>query len=262
MHLVHRNRVWWNTPLRTHVKLSYYGHALSAFLRSFSKKTHIKYLGHRLYYDNLATPLSLQAYPHEISKSILSNLSGAKLKHVLDIGGNIGQFSLTLDHFLEGAANIDVLEPNSEIFELLKKNTRHKDNIRTFNLGLGKSGTAHMYYTPGKSATGSIFKSNAGKASAKKLKIKVADDVSEATGRKKYDLVKIDVEGYEYRLLEAIKPFTTQFMFIEVSLDRYKDFCHSKLFRLIEEKFGKFDIVHLSHGNLSSNNFDIMLRFV
>ena len=264
LQLVQRNTIWWDTPLPASMKLAYYWHMVNALLRSVStRKMHINYLGNRMHYDNFVTPLSLQAYPHEITHSIISNVSGHKIKNVLDIGGNIGQFSLTLSHVLKDAAKIDILEPNSEIFELLTKNTHGKKNIRTFNYGVGKKGTQHIFYTPGKSATGSVFKSNTtNHTKAKKTKIKMVNDIAELTGRSKYDLVKIDVEGYEYQLLEAIKPFAAKLMFIEVSLGRYKDFNHSKLFKLIEKKFGKFDIVHLSGGDSTSNNFDVMLKFV
>lgn len=245
-------------------KLAYYWHMFNAFARSAStRKMRINYLGNSVHYDNFVTPLSLQAYPHEITHSILSNAAGHKIKKVLDIGGNIGQFSLTLSHVLKDAAKIDILEPNSEIFDLLQKNTHGKKNIRAFNYGVGKKGTHHIFYTPGKSATGSVFKTNTtDHTKAKKTQIKMVNDIAELTGRDKYDLVKIDVEGYEYQLLEAIKPFKTKLMFLEVSIGRYKDFCHSKLFNLIEKKFGKFDIVHLSSGNSSSNNFDVMLKFI
>jgi hypothetical protein len=91
----------------------------------------------------------------------------------------------------------------------------------------------------------------------------LVDDIGKLTNNLTYDLVKIDVEGYEYSLLKAIHPFKTKLLFLEVSsLGRYKNFSHSRLFNLIEKKFGKFDIVHLSGGDSHSNNFDVMLRFI
>ena len=265
LHLLRRNALWWNTPLTLSEKLFYYGHIFSSIIRAFfTKKRRIIYLGNVLFYDNVAVPLSLQAYPHEIHRSILANISGLKVKKVLDIGGNIGQFSLTLSHALKDKVHIDVLEPNPEAFGLLKLNTASKKNIRVFNLGIGKPSLSHMFYTPGKSATGSIFRRNADvKSAPKKQKITLINDTVEVTGHANYDLVKIDVEGYEYNLLEVIKPLQTKLMFLEVSgRGRYKNFPHSGLFSLIEKKFGKFDIVHLSGGGVNSNNFDVMLRFV
>ncbi|MDP4038665.1 MAG: FkbM family methyltransferase [bacterium] len=264
LHLIQRNSLWWNTPLSVTEKLTYYGFIFSSVIRAaFTKKKKIVYLGNVLHYENIATPLSLQAYPHEVYKSILANTRGIRIKRVLDIGGNIGQFSLTINHALKDKVLIDVLEPNSEIFHLLRENTAHKKNIRIFNLGVGKSSLKHMYFNPGKSATGSIFKRNSTtKSAAKKTKIELVNEVAKVTGNLKYDLVKIDVEGYEYSLLESIKPFATKLMFLEVSgLGRSKNFTHSDLFSLIESKFGKFDILHISDTHAKSNNFDILIRF-
>lgn len=211
LHLVNRNAVWWNSPLPVVEKFLYYGSMFSSIVRAYLvKKKRIKYLGDNLYYDNFATPLSLQAYPYEIYNSILANTPHFKVKRVLDIGGNIGQFSLTLSHALKDNVHIDVLEPNPEAFQLLRLNTAHRKNIRIFNLGIGKPSLKHMYYTPGRSATGSVFKRNADVESvAKKTKINLVDNIVKVTGRLNYDLVKIDVEGYEYNLLEVIKPLQT-----------------------------------------------------
>ena len=265
LHLIQRNTKWWNTPLTTQEKLTYYGFITSSIVRAAStKQKRIRYLGNVLHYDNIATPLSLQAYPYEINKSILSNAHGINFRRILDIGGNIGQFSLTLSHALRDKPVIDVLEPNAEIFHLLRKNTAHKRNIRIHNYGVGKPNIKHMYFTPGKSATGSLFKANTTIASsAKKTKIALINDISKLTGCAKYDLTKIDVEGYEYSLLESIKPFKTKLLFLEVSgQGRYKNFAHSSLFNLIEKKFGKYDIIHLSGSHAKADNFDAMLKFV
>lgn len=250
-------------PIGTTTKLSYYGFIASAIARAATTKNlRVRYLGSTLHYDNFATPLTLQLYPHEISQNILANVSPLKISKVLDIGGNIGQFSLTLSHALDNKVKIDVLEPNPVAFELLQKNTSAKPNIKVYNVGVGATDSLYMYYTPGKSGTGSVFRANTSKAKlAKKIKIKLVNNISTLTGQKEYDLIKIDVEGYEYSLLEAIKPLRTKYLFMEVSLNRYKNFSHSQLFGLIEDKFGKFDIVHLSAADAGTNNFDILLKF-
>ena len=266
LQLIRRNVTWWHAPISTSVKLFYYGSMLSSLSRAVAiKKFTINYLGNTLHYDNLVTPLSLQVYPYEITRNILSNAANIKIKKVLDVGGNIGQFCLTLSYVLQDNVLIDVLEPNPEIYSLLRKNTSRKKNIRTYNVGVGKPTIKHLFYVPGKSAAGSILKDNAnhGKKRVRKTTIQVTDDIPGLTGLKDYDLIKIDVEGYEYTLLEEIKPIVTKLMVLEVSgLGRYKNFTHSRLFSLIESKFGKFDIVHLSHSDARSVNFDIMLRFV
>lgn len=265
LHLLQRNAKWWGAPIGTTAKLSYYGFIASAITRAATtKRKKVRYLGHPLSYDNFATPLSLQLYPYEINNSILANVPDIKIKRVLDIGGNIGQFSLTLSHALKDKVRIDVIEPNSDIYELLNANTSQKSNIHIYNFGIGKPGVRDMFYTPGKSATGSLYKSNTSdETTAKRTKVSLLDDIISLTGCGKYDLTKIDVEGYEYNLLKAIKPFKTKLMFLEVSgLGRYKNYPHSKLLSLIEKKFGEFEIRHISGANHKSNNFDILLQFV
>src|SRR3989344_6999120 len=216
LRLIRRNVLWWKTPLSTAEKLSYYGSIFNSFVRAvLTKKKRITYLGNALHYDNVVTPLSLQAYPHEIHNSILANAKDIKINRILDIGGNIGQFSLTFSHALRDKVLIDVLEPNSEIFHLLRRNTAHKKNIRTFNLGVGEPSQKHMYFTPGKSATGSLFKDNVSiKSSAKKTKIALTDEIAKVTGRLNYDLVKVDVECYEHDLIEAVRPFAAKLLFL------------------------------------------------
>lgn len=265
LHLIQRNAKWWGAPIGAKTKLSYYGFIASALTRAVAtKRKSVRYLGHVLRYDNFATPLSLQLYPYEINNSILANAPDIKIKRVLDIGGNIGQFSLTLSHALKDKARIDVIEPNPDIYELLHSNTQHKTNIHTYNFGIGRPGMKDMFYTPGKSATGSLYISNTSdKTVAKKTKVALINDVVSLTDCRQYDLTKIDVEGYEYNSLEAIKPFKTKLMFIEISgLGRYKNYHHSKLLSLIEKKFGEFDIRHISAADRKSNNFDILLHFV
>lgn len=263
---INRNRLWWSTPLPISTKLRYYPSMAAALTKSLvAKNWSISYLGHKLRYDNFATPFSLQAYPREISESILKNTpKNIEIKKVLDIGGNIGQFSITLSHFLGGDVQIDVLEPNPDIFEIIKNNTSQIPRIAIYNFGVGKTGKSFMFYTPGKSATGSVFSKNTSSPkNAKKIEIQLTDDVQAITGRGEYDLIKIDVEGYEYDLIEALRPIKTKLMFIEVSsLGRYKNFYHSELLALIEKRFGKFDILHSSGSEAMASNFDLLLQFV
>ena len=261
LRLVARNVSWWKSGLSVGEKLSYYpSMAISVARDLATKEKRLNYLGESMEYDNTAAPLTMQLYPEEISNKILENTDGA-IKSVLDIGGNIGQFSRTMSYFLP-KADIHVIEPNPDVFELLTKNTETVGNIAIHNVGIGKPGKTTMHYTPGKSGTGSLFKDNAGGATTQEIEIELVNDVEKLTKTKSFDLVKIDVEGYEFQLLKEIKPFKTRYMFIEVSgLSRHKDYSHSEFYRLIEEKFGSFDIVHQTITYKTLNNFDVLLKF-
>lgn len=261
--LINRNAAWLRSEIPLGQKLGYYPSMMIALAGGMFGRKSIRYLGNKVAYDNPAAPLSLQAYPHEITAKVLHHLPRLP-KKVLDIGGNIGQFSITLSTVLNRKVDIDVFEPNPAAFELLAKNTAPHQNIRIYNLGLGKRGKTKMFYEPGRSAIGSMFKQNAGSdGRVKPVDIEVVDDISAQTGSSKYDLIKIDVEGYEYDLLKSIKPVQTDYLFIEVSCrGRHKDFDHSSLFELIAKRFGKFDILFSTPVTTGIDNFEVLVSFI
>lgn len=254
-----RNKEWLtSTGVSSIMKLTYY----TEIAKSLSlKRKKIKYLGQQFFYDNPATPLNLQNYPYEISKKILANMD-KQPKTILDIGGNIGQFSITIDHILNGESKIDTFEPNPYAFEYLKKNTQHEKNIRLFRYGLGeKKETITLYFEPTRSAIGSFIKDNAGR-NVEEQKVKIIKDVKKQTERGHYDLVKIDVEGYERHALSALKGLTFDYMFIELSgQTRTKDYYHSALIAYIQDQFGVFDIVYSSGVAKGDTTFDVLLKF-
>jgi len=261
--LIKRNGKWWSSTLSLYQKIIYYPAMMKSFIfAGLFNKRYIKYLGIKMEYDNKAIPLSLQLYPHEISKKILSNID-EKIYKVLDIGGNIGQFSITLSHFLDSKAKIDVIEPNPNIYGLLKNNTCDIQNINTYNIGIGDSGEHVLHFEPGKSATGSLYKKNAGNSEKlRKAKVNFTSNVHKLTSVKKYDLVKIDVEGYEFDLIRSAGKINAKYLFIEVSgLGRFKNYKHSELFMIIKENFGNFDILYITQATKDSNNFDMLLKF-
>lgn len=254
-----RNKEWLTASgVSSATKLSYYLHIAKSL--SLNRRV-IKYLGKDFNYDNPATPLNLQNYPYEISERILANMD----KHpraVLDIGGNIGQFSVTINHILKNKAKIDTFEPNPYAFEYLEKNTRGEKNIRLFQYGLGeKSETITLYFEPTRSAIGSFIKDNAGN-DVEERKVKITKDVKKYTKRAHYDLVKIDVEGYEKYALSALQGISFDYMFIELSGQaRTKDYDHSVLITQIQDQFGKFDIVYCSGVAKDSITLDMLVRF-
>lgn len=201
------------------------------------------YLGRKFVFDNIATPLNLQSYPYEVSREIIEN-TDKNIKTILDIGGNIGQLAVTLQFFLP-KSKIDVFEPNPEIFELLKINCGKK--IRTFPYGVGKKGKEKLFFEPNRTATGSLYKENSSdnEKSIREVNISITNRVAEVTGRNMYDLVAIDVEGYEFEVVKNIKDIETRYLYIEVSThQRAKNYFHSGLFSEIKKQFGEFDICY------------------
>lgn len=257
--LIERNREWLaDTGVSKFEKVDYYWRVAASILM---KKNKIKYLGADLYYDNPATPLNLQNYPYEIAKKIIANMDKEPM-HVLDIGGNLGQFSLTTNSLLQKPAHIDVFEPNSFVFEFLKKNTKKYDNIHIHNYGLGeKDSRKILYFNPKRTGVGSLMKGNAGEGEVMEQEIAITSSPEKITKRKIYDLVKIDVEGYEYHALKALRNIKFEYLFIEFSgQGREKDYAHSEMLSTIRELWGEFDIYYCGGLSKDSDTFDLLLR--
>lgn len=263
--LVERNKEWLSSGISTSEKLRYYPAFMHSYVRLVAtKQKHIRYLGQKFYYDNPATPFNLQNYPYEITNKILSNMSITP-KYVLDIGGNIGQFPTTIASIIP-SSKVDALEPNGDIFEILQKNIKPYNNIKAYNVGVGKTSSqnAKMFYEPTRSGTGSLLAENAGdKGSVKEIPISLIDDVASVTKRTKYDLITIDVEGFEMDVVKCLKNVSTRYLFIEVSTQgRTKTYSHSDLFKAIQASLGDFDIVYnLGYTSNSTPTFDMLLEF-
>lgn len=227
-----------------------------------TNKRNIIYLGNKFRYDNKIVPFSLMYYPFEIQETILDYV-GDDVESVLDIGGNVGQFSITLNYYKN--LKIDVLEPNKEIFELLKINTTKFENIKIYNKGVGKPQKTKLYFSEGRSATGSLEKANASNDKKDKIvetEIELISNIQSLTGTESYDLIKIDVEGCEYDVLENIKILKPKYLLIEISTDsREHSRATSELYKLITNKFGRFEILYSDAVNNKIAGYNQLLKF-
>ncbi|HSX36465.1 MAG TPA: FkbM family methyltransferase [Patescibacteria group bacterium] len=263
--LVSRNREWLVSNIPLGEKVAYYRAFLAAYARLAVKKDkRIRYFGHDFYYDNPATPFNLQNYPFEITHKILRHMKITP-KHVIDIGGNIGQFPITMAAIVPDA-KVDALEPNGDIYKILKKNASAYNNVKTYNVGVGASkASAKMFYEPTRSGVGSLLQENAGdKARLKEIPITLVDDVPKLTKRDHYDLVTIDVEGYEMEVVKCLSGLKTRYLFMEVSTQgRSKTYRHATLFENIKKALGNFDIVYATgYSSTSAPTFDILFEFL
>jgi FkbM family methyltransferase len=258
--LVERNRDWLRGEIPFGEKLRYY----PAMARSMARAARggpgiVNYLGAPFAFDNPATPLNLQAYPYEITHKVRSGIPNPTT--VLDIGGNIGQFSRTA-HFFWPDAEIDVFEPNPVPFGLLQKNTEHIPQISLFNFAIGSAGKQDFYYENGRSGTGSFLEDNvAALNSTESIVVDVTDDPARITGRSFYDLIKIDVEGYEMTVIENLAGIRCSCLYLEGSLGRQKNYSHDQLFAQIARTFGPYEITYLSEVVPTMGTFEATLRF-
>ena len=125
---------------------------------------------------------------------------------VIDIGANIGMFSLAASHIVGREGIVHAFEPNPRHLEQLNRNIEINqiDNIRVYPVGLGETDGQFNLYVPNiNSGEGSLAPVNYGDDECDELKVtvKVGDDLLQETAPR---LIKIDVDGAEVGVLKGI----------------------------------------------------------
>jgi FkbM family methyltransferase len=136
-------------------------------------------------------------------------LRALPIRTILDVGANSGQFALCA-HALFPSARIHSFEPLPDVHAELARRTRAVPAIRTWNLALGERQGALRFerndYTPSSSALPmaaahvSEFPFTA-RSTAVEVEMARLDDLADRLELADDVLVKIDVQGYEDRVL-------------------------------------------------------------
>ena len=126
---------------------------------------------------------------------------------VLDIGGNIGAAAIYFARAYP-RARIATFEPVADNFALLERNISPYENIRGFEFGLGpRDETAQLIASPDPRNWGgySMFQRGATPECARiPVTCRAVSDVLVEIGAQPPDLIKIDTEGAEFKILTAV----------------------------------------------------------
>jgi FkbM family methyltransferase len=117
---------------------------------------------------------------------------------VFDVGGYIGSFAA--DIFCKYNCNIYIFEPVTELYEKIKVRFRNNPKVKVFHAGLSDTFSTAKISVNGTSS--SVFKTNSENTEEIKL-ISIVDFIKEH-GIEEIDLMKINIEGGEYSLLDSL----------------------------------------------------------
>jgi FkbM family methyltransferase len=249
------------------VKPAYLAQKYDRILRG---KRSIPWMGHPFAYDNRLTPALLQSYLEEI-EFLKQYIPFSEMNTVLDLGANVGQFSRTLLGFYPHL-KIWSMEPNPEIWSVLKRNAETFPDWKVIPRGVSKENkTSAFYFVPEKSAQGSLYSENASakllKTDLKKIHIECIALDSDAQAQwgmpSFFDLIKVDVEGAEYEALEGLRDIRCRYLYMEVSDGRSGARNFSDFQRLLKNQWGRdFRVVAERRDSKNQSCYDLILEFL
>jgi FkbM family methyltransferase len=227
----------------------------------------IKFFLHQYPSDNISRCMVRQRCIWE--KDILEKLKVNSYDVIFDIGANIGTHSIWWA-FNKNAKEIHVFEPILKTYNILKKNVdinNLKDIFKINNVGLGEKEERAMVSFADQLRNYII---NSGTASLKSVEdnaianntvqiITLDKYISNNFTGKKINLIKIDVEGFEYKVLLGAKETLTKFspdILIEIHEFLYKETKDDRFFDLIKKVDGLLnEYGYKMVEELSSMNF-------
>jgi FkbM family methyltransferase len=205
-----------------------------------------------------------------VVKEIYSKLNNPHGLKVLDIGANCGQFGIGIKTFDPDSTLIS-LEPNPFPYKLLKTNSEQWAGWDVHCVGVDEtSNISKLHFVHGKSGQGSLFLKNAN------LQLLTNDDVSSVEVKligpeelqlltyplTDFDLVKIDVEGYELKVLRSLGSFRFKYLLIEINTKRIPEVSIETVQGELLSMGYQVQSVH-PIGDIKASNYDVLfnLRF-
>ncbi|HTC19371.1 MAG TPA: FkbM family methyltransferase [bacterium] len=205
-------------PLFTLLQKIYYGiggHGLGRikplrwayhFLFGLLKPGSVMVQGHRIWLDDKDT---LELATHEVYEPVETGLFKSKIQAgdtVLDIGANIGYYTLMAARRVGPQGKVYAFEPDPANFRLLEKNVKANGygNVILVNKAVAdKNGKIRLYLNPSNRGDHRVYDSKDGRSSIEIEKI--ALDRFFKPLDKKIHFIKMDIQGAEALALEGMK---------------------------------------------------------
>ncbi len=182
---------------------------------------------------------------------------------VIDIGANVGEITLNMAKRVGENGKVFSFEPSSTNHHKCSRNISLNEplikTIELYSFGLGENTTSGFLEVNDKNNFGMNSISNSGE----KIELQKLDVVVIEKNISKIDLIKLDVEGYELKVLKGAEKSIKQFhpkLFIELDnelLKKQGDSALSLLNWLQENDYKIIDPI-LSAEELANGHFDII----
>lgn len=162
---------------------------------------------------SLRHPISRAALMHGVAPSFehLEVLKGLKgLRSLVDVGANVGQFSL-LCKIVHPNASIHAFEPLNEAADTFQRLLGHQPNVQMYRYALGSKTANQVINVTARSDSSSLLTPDAQARlfpgthaiSKKPVRVLALQDILREADIPSPSLLKIDVQGYEREVLHG-----------------------------------------------------------
>ena len=137
---------------------------------------------------------------------------------VVDAGANIGIYSRFLSRCVGPTGTVHSFEPSPENFRRLHAMTRKLSNVRASQVAVGaRSGSSELYISDNLNVDHRTYSAEGNSRRSIPTEMVALDDYFKAGER--VDLVKIDVQGYEFHALRGAKRVLQENLEIKLLLE-------------------------------------------
>ena len=122
---------------------------------------------------------------------------------VIDVGANIGFYSMLLSRLVGPSGKVIAYEPEDHNFSLLKRITRKKQNVTIRHAACGeKTGKLNLYVSADMNIDHQTYDANLGRDVHEVPCVAVDEDLDE---KERIGFIKIDIQGYDYFALKGMR---------------------------------------------------------
>jgi len=170
----------------------------------------IRYEGYSLFVYPKKQGIHYDLFCNKFREKKATELVKTQLLHqgdvVLDIGANIGYYALLESYLVGNKGIVYAVEPVTDNLKLLSKNVRFNSisNIEVTQIAMGdenKTATMFLSHKPNWHTLNETSARTKGVVGVEDVQLTTVDDFLK--GRRKPDLIRMDVEGYELEILKG-----------------------------------------------------------
>ncbi len=183
---------------------------------------------------------------------------------MFDIGANIGQHSLFAASFLKGTGKVYAFEPVANLFDQMKKSAELNNfaNLELINFACGDNNSSGFMGTNNSNAGGSSLVVLDEATEMVKVEIKRLDDIF--NDLPKLNLIKMDVEGYEYAALKGGENLilrTLPVIIFEFSPMMYDKFDPSLSEKILDFLLPHYELIDIADGDVIIKDKNLYLSY-